>query len=521
MKYQFVIFAFAVTAFATNTAMAMPAGAPISVHSPVSVTSPGIVIPISSSNPNSGSTYVPLAPKFPAMPTTTINVKTLGAKGDGKTDDTEAIKTAIRSNAVILFPPGKYEFSGNLVFQSLTNARIVATGATFENTNLTTDDFVFLNGREISVTGGTYLRKTPVSTSENTAQTAFNFRICTNVQIENVTIDGSPGMGITIVNSTQVAALNNTVRNTMRDGIYSENSVNVLYQGNHLENIKDDALSMHDYGKLGTDNTYGKFRIVNLGYPQAGYSLITKNTTLNSARGIVSIGTKNLTISENSTSETAGPGVIVFNTEESYVGPSSRANHISILNNHLFHSGGSVTVLGHVLNNGSQGGNARAALVVGSFDSNYQIITPTRMMNGQISPGSRLSDFLVQGNSITQSYANGVLLQNIDRIDFNENTSLNCNLGPSTYTFWPSGYTGDIVEFDYSTGVSAFQNKVIDDQTPITHSYGATVRQSTGFTGQWTIEHYLHGDYRALAGPALQQVASPASEPKSEALSEE
>src|SRR5262249_17284297 len=52
----------------------------------------------------------------PLTPLTHIaNVKEYGAKGDGTTDDTEAIQAAIQAGQVILFPPGTYMITGDLV----------------------------------------------------------------------------------------------------------------------------------------------------------------------------------------------------------------------------------------------------------------------------------------------------------------------------------------------------------------------------------------------------------------------
>ena len=50
----------------------------------------------------------PMAPAIPALPPTTewTNVHSLGVTGDGKTDDTAAIRKAIEQNRVLYFPSG-------------------------------------------------------------------------------------------------------------------------------------------------------------------------------------------------------------------------------------------------------------------------------------------------------------------------------------------------------------------------------------------------------------------------------
>ncbi|WP_158791786.1 glycosyl hydrolase family 28-related protein [Granulicella sp. L60] len=61
----------------------------------------------------------PLPPAFPALPQTSdwTNVKTLGVKGDGTTDDTEAIQRAIASHRVLYFPSGHYIVTDTLTLK--------------------------------------------------------------------------------------------------------------------------------------------------------------------------------------------------------------------------------------------------------------------------------------------------------------------------------------------------------------------------------------------------------------------
>jgi hypothetical protein len=69
------------------------------------------------------------------VPTNTISVKDLGAKGDGKTDDTEAFKKAIASgpDKLVLIPKGRFVLSDML---EITQSRIVLRGAGPEQTVL-------------------------------------------------------------------------------------------------------------------------------------------------------------------------------------------------------------------------------------------------------------------------------------------------------------------------------------------------------------------------------------------------
>ena len=64
----------------------------------------------------------PFTPAIRALPQTDewTNVKTLGIKGDGKTDDTEAIRRAIASHRVLYFPSGHYIVTDTLTLKADT-----------------------------------------------------------------------------------------------------------------------------------------------------------------------------------------------------------------------------------------------------------------------------------------------------------------------------------------------------------------------------------------------------------------
>ena len=57
------------------------------------------------------------------------SVKAFGAVGDGVTDDTAAIQTAIGTGKALYFPPGIYLFSSTLVLNQVANHGQVLRGA--------------------------------------------------------------------------------------------------------------------------------------------------------------------------------------------------------------------------------------------------------------------------------------------------------------------------------------------------------------------------------------------------------
>ena len=74
----------------------------------------------------------PLPPALPALPPTAdwVNVRTLGVKGDGKTDDTDAIQKAIAAHRVLYFPLGYYIVKNTLVLNPDTALIALHSGST-------------------------------------------------------------------------------------------------------------------------------------------------------------------------------------------------------------------------------------------------------------------------------------------------------------------------------------------------------------------------------------------------------
>jgi Pectate lyase superfamily protein len=399
------------------------------------------------------------------------NVRDFGAKGDGVTDDTAHIQSAIQSNAVVFFPAGTYLISKAIELRSLQNVHIWATGAILVNTTLNTDTFHIDFCEFVTVTGGKYTRLAPASADWPTDRSCFQITNGTDLVIQNVFIDGSPGIGINIRNGMEIKILDNTIKNTTRDGVYSHYSVNLIYSGNYLENITDDALSMHDYGF-----NAAKTNIAGLGYPQAGNSIISNNRIKNAMRGIASIGLQSVLITGNVIEHVINCGIEVFNTGESYVGPDTHVQDVMISNNLISYAClKSYKILGKVQGDNNQGGAGKAALTVGSFGADYQYQEGNR----------RLTNVSVTGNMVNYSAADAYFLNNVDGLIFSNNSARDCNTSPLP------PYTGYIVECWNCTNLFGFNNTVIDTSSPAKAIAGYRVRNTTGDVGGWVGSPYV------------------------------
>jgi hypothetical protein len=286
-----------------------------------------------------------------------------------------------------------------------------------------------------------------------------------------MSIDGSPGMGIAIANGINVKIVDNIIKNTTRDGVYSHYSVNVLYSGNYLENIGDDALSMHDYGF-----NVAKRNIQAAGYPQAGNSVIANNIVKSAMRGISSIGLQSLIIKGNIIEHVINSGIQVCYTSESFEGPDTQVQDVVISDNLVSYAClKSHKILGKLQGDNNQGGGGKAAITVGTFGADFQYKID----------GKRLSNISVTGNMVTYSAADGYFLNNIDGLVFSNNTARNCNTVP----FPP--YTGYIVECWFCTDLCGFNNNVIDSNSPPNAIAGYRVRNTSGAVGGWLGSKYV------------------------------
>jgi len=394
-----------------------------------------------------------------------INVLDFGAKGDGTTDDTDSIQRAVRSNALIFFPAGTYLLSKTVQLHSLRNIHIWAIGAVLINSTLSTHLIQIEECSLVTITGGAFTRKAALSASWPTDRHCMFLLNCRDVVIREIAIEASPGMGICILHSDTVRILNNTIRNTTRDGVYSHYSVNIIYQGNYLENIADDALSMHDYGF-----NSAKHQLLEAGYPQAGSSIIANNRIRNCMRGIAAIGLQTLVITNNVVDHTVTCGIDVYNTAEKFEGPDANTQDIMISNNLVsFACSSSLKILGKIHGNGNQGGAAKAAITVGSFSADYQYNPLNK----------RIANISVTGNMVNYSAADAYFFNNIDGLVFSNNSARNCNTSPMP------PYTGYIVECWSCTDVCGFNNNVTDHNSPRNAFAGYRIRDVTGSIGGW------------------------------------
>ncbi|MBO1583357.1 glycosyl hydrolase family 28-related protein [Bacillus sp. XF8] len=168
-----------------------------------------------------------------------LNIKSFGAKGDGVTDDTKAIQTAIDSGKLIYFPRGIY-LCGTLAVKSST--KII--GENPDNTIIVHKNTGGVTGfysRSMLINANFPTYKLPSATDREPI-----VGLNENITIENITFDAAnnPVYGLQFITSDYVKVKNCKVINAK--GALDLRSVRYSYFNVECDNIKEDGISVTD-----------------------------------------------------------------------------------------------------------------------------------------------------------------------------------------------------------------------------------------------------------------------------------
>lgn len=187
----------------------------------------------------------------------TINVRDYGATGNGVTDDTAAINSAIAAlpanNSCLYFPPGNYQTTGAFTLASLTNLLIFGHGAqlyqtvnanqmfTVQNTcSFVTFQGLWLNGVGSARANGIHIRM------ECDYGSVLDCRIERSSDF-GVLFDG----GATTIHGCRF--IGNLVKDTCGDGMHLGNVDGFVVADNVFWQTGDDSLAAIGYTSSGVD----------------------------------------------------------------------------------------------------------------------------------------------------------------------------------------------------------------------------------------------------------------------------
>ncbi|SOD95073.1 right-handed parallel beta-helix repeat-containing protein [Spirosoma fluviale] len=406
------------------------------------------------------------------------SLEQFGAKGDGKTDDTQAIIKALNSPVPVVYAQKSksyYKVSDKIVVSNINKKKLIATGAVFLNSDLTKATFFFQRCNNIKIYGGKYGYVNTPNTNGNGSQHVFQFDDCQDVLLNNIHVKNSPEMGIAITNSNRVTVKNSRIEHTFRDGTYSHYSANVNYLYNTYSNIKDDAMSFHDYG---LDEQ--KKPLLKYGYKQATNLLAQGNIVKNCYQGFGSIGSSNVSVLNNKFTNTVIAAISIFNAQEMYPGGNASAKKCLIQNNVITNACTTASINEMSYSNYGQASTGRAAICILSLGARNQL------NQGET---KRLSTIKVIGNTINGSGANGFFANLVDNLHITNNKFMNCSGAVPQQSL-----NGDVVEVWNCTALWANANTVIDTRKNVLHQHGYAFNNVSGRMSGWNVKGVLRGE---------------------------
>lgn len=416
-------------------------------------------------------------PEFPISPLQKksllrMSLEQFGAKGDGLTDDTRAIIKAFNSSVLEIYSnklKARYKISDRIIISKVKRKKLVLKDSKFLNSDISKATFIFQNCSNIEISGGEFgYVNMPVSNGDG-SQHVFQFDGCQNVIMNKIHIINSPEMGVAITNCNNVIISNSLIEHTFRDGTYSHYSANVKYLNNIYKDIKDDAMSFHDYGI-----SLQKKQLSIFGYSQASNFVAKGNTIINAYQGFGSIGAFNISIINNRFKNTVIAGISVFNAQDMYPGGTALVNKVRIENNLIQNSCTTLNINGLDLSNFGQASSGRAAICLLSLGAKNQL------NQGET---KHLSNVIVSGNTVNSSGANGFFANLVDNLRLTDNKFLNCSGSVPSQSL-----NGDVVEIWNCTGLWANFNSVIDSRPKTLHQHGYYFSNVSGQTGNWTVK---------------------------------
>lgn len=163
-----------------------------------------------------------------------FNVKAYGAKGNGSTDDTTAIQTAINAattGGVVYLPPGTYNVTQTL---TITTSGVSLVGAGPGATTIQTPAgsetvAVILVGNGSTTCADVQINDLRIaSQNQKTANAAIKLQLCFRTHIQRIRTD-LQFRAIHVYNSTETWINDNDIRNTQENGIVFESQLTKGY----------------------------------------------------------------------------------------------------------------------------------------------------------------------------------------------------------------------------------------------------------------------------------------------------
>lgn len=245
-----------------------------------------------------------------------INIKSFGAKGDGITDDTQAIQDALNycteHRLKLYFPIGVYSINETLTFKDYVNIEGAEKNKTILRTD--TDNIGILHadntGKNLNNLHETFTMKNITLKGYHDRNQSLgtdssrlvSLRFFSDVNIDNCIFLDSRQMSVTPGLSMRVVFTNNRIERSARDGFNATSSKSVLVTNNFFKHGVDDAIAIHQ----------------NNSDPIRNENFVITNNHIEDFNGIKVLGARQGIISNNTMLRCKGYGVYLG--QDSYFG---------------------------------------------------------------------------------------------------------------------------------------------------------------------------------------------------------
>jgi len=177
-----------------------------------------------------------------------INVLDFGAKGDGTSDDTVALQTALdatTSGVTLVIPAGKTFVQTKTLTVKNDGAHIVGPGTLLATNDR--DSSFWIKGNNVTVDGNLTFK----SNSKTRGGAWEHYRVVlwsSGTTLRNITVDGSHAAGIFMQGASNYLIDTVLVENTMADGIHNTaGSHDGVIRNATVRNVGDDGIAVVSY----------------------------------------------------------------------------------------------------------------------------------------------------------------------------------------------------------------------------------------------------------------------------------
>ncbi|WP_321795221.1 glycosyl hydrolase family 28-related protein [Burkholderia sp. BCC1988] len=423
-----------------------------------------------------GLTARPLLQELVDLP---MSVRRFGVKGDGVTDDTVALQTALNAGIPLYFPPGTYLYSNTLT----ATASVIGAGwdsilqcTTSQGQNAS---IYWNNASNFKVKNLQFFSQNAAAYYPDENAGPVNLTGCRQFEISGCKLNNSAGQAVIMHSCVNGKVFDNTLINIWHDGIHVTNaSSDITITNNEVINGGDDAFAVVGYVADGVRPR--RITIANNRVRGTKY-----------ARGIAIVGAQEITVVDNQIYNPMAAGIYVA-SELTSVYQSYGNDNVTVVNNILDTCGVSSNIAGIVNSlNGPLGYSALSVNATNGFNNSHINVVNNTIKNsagvsiGLWQPSGNNIHVNISQNTIVNAWdpnnKNGFPLTTISATSASKTLSFANN--PGVAVGMAAWYFNGSTSVPIGTVVSAGASTVTLDKTATVPSGGTVIFSGVGLFG--------------------------------------